>query len=193
MNAEDKTPFNPDLTPNPSEASQSTPPDEQTQSIERLTAEVADLKDKYMRAVAEMDNMRRRMERERSDLVKFALEDAFKDFLSVLDSFDRALPDDADHAQAAAAGSEAQVDSGTAFREGMTMVKRQLLDTFRKHGLEPIKSAGEDFDPNLHQAIQRVESAEVQTEVVGDVFARGYLLNGRLLRPAMVSVLVPSN
>ena len=162
-------------------------PQAATAEIDRLKQETQDFKDKYMRAYAEMENIRRRHERDRADLIKYALENVFKDFLPVLDSLEKALPDDAANApKANGSGSE------QSYYEGMLMVKRQLLDVFRKHGLEEISAAGSAFDPNVHQAIQRVESPDVHIETVGSEFAKGYLLNGRLLRPAMVSVLIPS-
>jgi len=148
---------------------------------ESLKADVADLKDKYLRTMAEMDNVRRRADKERSDLIKYGMESFFKDFLVVLDSFDKAAP-------------EAQKADGTnleQFVEGMVMVKKQLSDLVEKHGLQKIESADVVFDPNLHQAIQRVEEEGVKEEVVNQEFATGYLLNGRLLRPSMVSVKVP--
>jgi molecular chaperone GrpE len=152
--------------------------------VERLTAEVADLKDRYLRVMAEMDNMRRRQERERADLVKYSLEGLFREFLPALDSFEKALPD------ASAEGTPAVADKS--FHDGMTMVKRQLFEVLKKNGLEPIAAKGEVFDPNKHQAIQRIESAEVQQEIVAEEYARGYTLNGRLKRPSMVSVFIPS-
>jgi molecular chaperone GrpE len=193
--------MNPPETHDPPETEDSTPtangqsepqsvPDEETQrELQRLQGEVADLKDKYVRSVAEMENIRRRAERERIDVAKYALESVFKDFLPVLDSFERAVPDDV-----VPAGSNGKGQSdGSGYLEGLLMIKRQLLDVFRKHGLEEVKAAGAAFDPNVHQAIQRIDSPDVTTETVGSEFARGYTLNGRLLRPAMVSVLMPSN
>lgn len=153
---------------------------------ERLTQEALDFKDKYVRAVAEMENMRRRMDKERSDLLKYSMENVFKDFLPALDSLEKALPDSGDAKPKTNGGAD------PSYYEGMLMVKKQLLDTLRKHGLEAIDARGAAFDPNVHQAIQRIESANVDTDTVGDEFARGYVLNGRLLRPAMVSVLTPS-
>jgi len=159
-------------------------PDEGTQVNPGLAAEVAEFKDKYVRVLAEMENMRRRQERERIDLSKYALESVFKDLLPVLDSFDKAIPDRVE-------GDEAAQGDSAGYYVGMQMVKRQLLELCKKHGLEPIASLGTAFDPNVHQGIQRIESSEVQVETVGDEYARGYNLNGRLIRPAMVSVLTP--
>ena len=157
--------------------------DSQGAEILRLSKEAAEFKDKYVRAYADMENIRRRYERERGDLVRFALEQAFKDFLPVLDSFEKALPESADLNG---------LGDSAAFAEGMVMIKRQLLEVFKKHGLEVVSAAGVAFDPNLHQAIQRIESDAVEVETVDTEFARGYVLNGRLLRPAMVSVLAPT-
>ena len=195
MNTE--SPNEPDhkTDPIPSDAGQSEPQNISGQpsaegEVARLTAELAEARDKFLRAMAESDNIRRRADREKQDLIKYSLESVFKDFLPVLDTLERALPDD-DNAGDRKNGGAKGPDSG--YLEGMVMVKRQLLDVFKRHGLEGITSAGAPFDPNLHQAIQRVESGDVTTETVGSEFAKGYLLNGRLLRPAMVSVLVPGN
>jgi molecular chaperone GrpE len=152
--------------------------------IEKLTQDLADTKDKYVRTVAEMENMRRRMERERGDLVKYALENILKDMLPTLDSLEKALPDSPD--------SKSSSSSEEGYYAGMLMVKKQLVEVLRKHGLEAIHAKGEAFDPNLHQAIQRVESSDVEKDLVGDEYARGYTLHGRLLRPAIVSVLSPA-
>lgn len=149
--------------------------------VERLTVELNEARDRMMRTAAELDNMRRRFEREKSDLLKFGQERLFLDFLPALDSLDRALPD-------VEMGEHAEGDS---YLEGMRMVKRQILEVFHKHGLEPINVKGASFDPNVHQAIQRIDSPEVKVDTVKDEFAKGYLLHGRLLRPAMVSVLTP--
>jgi molecular chaperone GrpE len=148
---------------------------------EALQQEVVEYRDRFLRAHADMENMRRRMDKERTDLLKYGMEGFFKDFLPILDSFSKIDLSGGDEA------------SFTQFAEGVGMVKKQLLDLVVKHGLEAIKSEGEPFDPNLHQAIQKIESEDVENEVVADEFATGYLLNGRLIRPSMVSVKVPTS
>jgi len=157
------------------------------QECENLRQEAAELKDKFMRTAAEMENIRRRAEREKVDVIKYALESVFRDFLPALDSLEQALPEQ--DANAPKSDDDAPKAS---YYEGMMMVKKQLLDVFRKHGLEPIHATGEPFNPNFHQAIQRIETNEVETDTVAQEYAKGYLLNGRLLRPAMVSVKTPS-
>jgi molecular chaperone GrpE len=165
-------------SPKPAQQATEQPTAEPSES-ERLTAELAECKDRMMRTAAELDNMRRRFDREKADLLKFGQEKLFLDFLPALDSLDRALP-------------EGETNGGDGYLEGMRMVKRQILDVFKKHGLEPIDVKGAAFDPNLHQAIQRIDSSDVSVDTVKDEYAKGYLLHGRLLRPAMVSVLTPT-
>lgn len=136
--------------------------------------------DRFLRNLAEMDNMRRRQERERQDLLKYASEKLLQDLLPVLDSFEKA-------------SSAGGVDAGNAVIEGIRMVHKQLVTVLENNGLKPVAATGKPFDPNFHQAIQKVEVDDVEQETVKDEFQRGYLLNGRLIRPSMVSVLVPKS
>ncbi len=151
----------------------------QDEKIRHLEDEVQEHKDRYLRTLAEMDNMRRRHDRERQDLLKFASEKLLQDLLPVLDSFEKAT---------SAGGAEA----GNAIVEGIRMVHKQLTHVLETNGLKAVEAAGKPFDPNLHQAIQRVEG-DVDQEIVKDEYQRGYTLNGRLIRPSMVSVLVPKS
>lgn len=148
-----------------------------------LEEELSQYKDRYMRAVAEMENIRRRSEKERIDSMKYGLEGFVKDLLPVLDSFELAV--NAEHTESATN------ENGQSFYSGMVMVKKQMIDTLRKHGLDQLDAKNQPFDPNFHQAIQRVESAEHKEETVAGEFQKGYVLNGRLIRPAMVSVFIP--
>jgi molecular chaperone GrpE len=150
--------------------------------VEKLSLELAEMKDRFLRNVAEMDNMRKRLEREKADFIKYSTESILKDMIPVLDSFDKALP---------ASSANSQSAETTSFREGMSMVHKQFLAALAKHGLEPVEAVGKTFDPNFHQAIQRIESADVTEETVATEFMKGYALHGRLVRAAMVSVKVP--
>ena len=149
--------------------------------LDKYKEEAADFKDRYFRAIADTENLRKRHEKERSDLLKFGSEKILNDILPVLDSFEKALAD-----------SGQCEGENQAIYEGIKMVNRQLLDVLEKHGLQGFDSAGKEFDPNLHQAIQRIDDSSVEVETVKDEYQKGYLLNERLLRPAMVSVAVPS-
>ena len=155
---------------------------ESGKDVEQISQELAEMKERLLRNVAEMDNMRKRLEREKADFIKFSLESVLKDMIPVLDSFDKALSATSTHSESGDAKS---------FNEGMTMVHRQFLTALSKHGLEPVESVGKPFDPNFHQAIQRIESSDVTDETVATEFMKGYALHGRLVRPAMVSVKVP--
>jgi molecular chaperone GrpE len=154
--------------------------DVQSERIRLLEEELQDTKDRFLRNLAEMDNMRRRQERERQDLLKYASEKLLQDLLPVLDSFEKA-------------SSAGGVDAGNAVIEGIRMVHKQLVTVLENNGLKPVAATGKPFDPNFHQAIQKVEVDDVEQETVKDEFQRGYLLNGRLIRPSMVSVLVPKS
>jgi molecular chaperone GrpE len=131
--------------------------------------------DKYLRAVADLDNYKKRAIREKADIIKYGKEDVIKDILPFVDSLDRAL----EHADS----SDVQ-----AFKEGIKLIQEQLLNCLKKHGVEKIDSVGLDFDPNFHEAMMQVESEEhAENKVVNEV-QKGYLLNGRLLRPSKVCI-----
>jgi len=140
--------------------------------------------ERFMRVSADFENLRKRSEKERVDLMRFGNESLFKDLLPVFDSFQKAIPDE--NAEIATEGGES-----TEFTKGIVLILKQLADVLKKNGLKEIESAGEKFDPNFHQAIQRIDSENVTEETVQDEFVKGYLLHDRLIRPAMVSVLVP--
>ena len=132
--------------------------------------------DKYLRAVAELDNYKKRTAREKTDIIKYGKEDVIRDILPFVDSLDRAL----EHAE-----SNTDIQ---AFKEGLKLIQDQLLCSLKKHGVERIECAGKEFDPNFHEAMQQVNSEHHEENKVINEFERGYLLNGRLLRPSKVSV-----
>lgn len=132
--------------------------------------------DKYVRAVAELDNYRKRAAREKGEAIQYGNEILLRDILPLVDGMDRAL----EHA--------CNSDDFESFRKGLKLLQEQLLGCLLKHGVKKIDTAGKDFDPNVHEAMMQVDSAQHKdSQVVGE-FERGYTLNGRLLRPAKVSV-----
>ncbi|HEY1339893.1 MAG TPA: nucleotide exchange factor GrpE [Bryobacteraceae bacterium] len=142
---------------------------------DQLASEKNDFQDRLMRARAEFDNARKRMERERSDYLQFAAMDLVRDLLPMLDDFERAL----------------KVETADAnYAKGVDLIYQRLYDTLKKMGLEPIESAGKPFDPNIHQAVERVPTEEAEDQTVLGEFQRGYNFKGKLLRPAMVRVAV---
>lgn len=140
---------------------------------EALTKENYDL---LLRERAELENFKRRMQREKSESLRFASEPLLRDVLPVIDNLERAV--------AHAKGSE----GSQALVEGVELVLRSLLDTIGRHGVSRVKAKGETFDPNLHEAVVQVENTEVAPNTVLDEHQSGYQLHDRLLRPAMVSV-----
>jgi molecular chaperone GrpE len=142
--------------------------------LEKVTTERDSYLDRLARLQAEFDNARKRSAREQQEYREYALAEAVKSLLPVLDSFDRAL--------AAPPG-----DAGE-FRAGLELINRQFHDALAKLGVRPIKAEGEPFDPQYHQAVQVVETAEAEDNHVLQELQRGYKLKERLLRPAMVRV-----
>lgn len=147
------------------------------EDVERLKQEIADLRDRSVRTLADFDNFRKRVERERSELRRHAVSEALRDFLDVVDNLERAVT---------ASGSLEDL------KAGVEMTLRQMLDVLKQHGVRPVEAEGEPFDPNVHEAVAREESAEVQAPQVLEELQRGYLLHERLLRPARVKVAVPA-
>ncbi|MFZ5609429.1 MAG: nucleotide exchange factor GrpE [Pseudomonadota bacterium] len=148
--------------------------------LKAVEAEVAGLKDRLLRAVAETENVRRRAERERADATTYAITGFARDLLNVADNLRRALE----------AVSEAQrADEGFAtVLAGVEMTERELLASFDKHGIRKIVPKDEKFDHNFHQAMFEVETSAVAPGTVVEVMQPGYVLKDRLLRPAMVGV-----
>lgn len=143
--------------------------------VEELEQSVAEAKDQALRAAAEAQNVRRRAEQEAEKARKFALEKFVKELLPVVDSLEKAL--------------EAMADEATeAHREGVAMTLKMQRDVLAKFGVEILEPAGEPFDPQFHEAMAMVPNPELDPNTVMDVFQKGYLLNGRLVRPAMVVV-----
>jgi len=150
--------------------------------LELLKAENADLKDKYLRLAAEMDNLRRRTEREIKDAKTYSAAAFARDMLSVSDNLRRAL--DAVPAEARAAGDAGLVS----LVEGVEMTERAMLSALERHGVKKLEPAGQKFDPHFHQAMFEVPNADLPSNTVIQVVQDGYVIGERVLRPAMVGV-----
>ena len=140
-----------------------------------LQKERDDLYDRLLRKTAEFDNFRKRVDRDKKDMIEWAAADVIGDLLTIVDDFDRAM--------AAEAPPEAK-----AYKSGLELIQRQLAELLKKRGVTPVEALGADFDPHLHQAVayEEVPGAR-EGEVVG-VMAKGYKIGDRLLRPALVKV-----
>ena len=153
-----------------------------TDERDKLLNEKHELEDRLLRTQAEFRNARQRAERERSEFVQYAGMEMVRDILPVVDDFERALQ------------SGATLADGPAkdYIKGIELIYQRLADRLTKLGLEPIDTAGQLFDPNLHQAIERVETSASPDQTIVGEFQRGYTFKGRLLRPSMVKVAVRS-
>jgi molecular chaperone GrpE len=140
---------------------------------ERLRVERDTLLDRLARAQAEFDNARKRAAKEQQDFREYAQVDTIKTILPVMDSFERAL-------QSFPQKSE--------FRNGVDLIYKQLQDALAKHGVRPVPTEGEQFDPRYHEAVEMVDTEDAKDHQVLDELQRGYKLKDRLLRPAMVRV-----
>lgn len=146
-----------------------------TADRDRLAAENADLNDRFLRLRAEFDNARRRFEQQRSEYIQFAATDLIKEILPVVDDFERAL----------------QVETADSnYAKGVQLIYQRLQEILKRLGLEPMNTVGQQFDPNRHQAVERVHTETEEDQTILGEFQRGYLFKGKLLRPAMVKVAV---
>ena len=142
-------------------------PDPKDKKIEELNA-------KYMRLMADFQNQKKRFDKEKADIYQYANENIVKGLLDVLDNFERAL--------------DAAKDADPAFHDGMELIFKQLMGALEKAGVSEIQALGEDFDPNFHNAVMMEETDEYESNKVSGVMQKGYTLNSRVIRPAMVKV-----
>jgi molecular chaperone GrpE len=144
------------------------------EQLEKLQGERNELLERLARLQAEFENARKRAAREQQEYKDFALADALRNLLPIVDSFDRAL--------------QTKVQKPEDFRAGVELIRKQFHDALEKLGLRPIPAKGEPFDPRLHEAIEMVDTDAVKDHHIVDELQRGYKLKDRLLRPAMVRV-----
>lgn len=158
--------------------------------VEELEAELSEQKNEFLLSRADLENSRRRMEKDKQTFLKYGLEGMLKDLLPCIDSFEQAIGQShlGEDGVSEAKDSESKTK---AFRDGVLLVKKQLSEVLAKHGLTQVESEGCEFDPDLHQAIRKEESDDVEKEMVGETYQHGFMLHDRLIRPAMVSVLMP--
>jgi len=149
-------------------------PSAEKAEVQKLRGERDMLLDRLARLQAEFENARKRAAREQQEFRQYALADAIKSLLPTLDSFERAL--------------QAGTGERSELRSGIELIYKQLLDGLEKLGLRPIPAKGEPFDPHLHEAIEMVDTTQASDHQVLEELQRGYKLNDRLLRPAMVKV-----
>jgi len=149
-----------------------------SQEIQSLEAQLDEMKDKYLRSLAEMDNMKKRLHRERENIVKYSNETLLKDFLRIFDAIEKSIlmavelhPED------------------SKFIDGNRMVEKLFLETLKRHNVEPIEAKGMPFDPQYHEAMLHVDREDVLIPgLVVDELEKGFMLHDRVLRPSRVTV-----
>jgi len=163
-----------EITTTENEAGESAPTTE-VNELETLRQEVSTYKDHYLRATADYQNFKRRSEKEKQDIYRYANEKLLVELLPIVDNIDRALT----HAGEG-------VEGGLA--DGLKMIRKSLMDTLEKNGVEAIESIGQPFNPELHHAVQMVPSEEHQPQHVVEEYQKGYKLEGKVIRHSMVKV-----
>ncbi len=146
--------------------------------LKLLKKENEKLNELHLRKMADMENLKKRLEREKTEFYQYALSEFLKELFTVLDNFERAL-------------ESRDEGDGKSFREGVEMIYKQYQDMLVKFGARPIEIKGKKFDPHLHQAFITEESEDVQEPEIIEELQKGYTLHNRLLRPSLVKVAVP--
>ena len=149
--------------------------------LEGLLAENANMRDRLLRTMADMENLRRRTEREKSDTSRYAISNFARDVLTIGDNLKRAI----DHVPAEAADQDPALKS---FLDGVELTERELLNVLEKHGVTKLEPLGQRFDPNQQQAMYEVPTTDVPEGTVMEVMQAGYMIGDRCLRPALVAV-----
>ena len=149
--------------------------------LDALLVENAEMRDRLLRTMADMENLRRRTEREKTDTARYAISNFARDVLTVGDNLKRTV----DHVPAGAAAQDPALKS---FLEGVELTERELLNVLERHGVTRIEPLGARFDPNCHQAMYEVPNPDVPEGTVIDVMQAGYVIGDRCLRPALVAI-----
>ena len=148
--------------------------DEVAAQIEKLTADLKEKEDRALRLQADFENFRRRTSKEKEELAAVVTQGLLKDMLPLLDNFERAMA--------------AEAKDGEAFQKGVEMIFTQFTEILKKNGLEHIEVEGQKFDPNFHQAVMRVQNADMEDDDIAQELQKGYMVKGRVIRPSMVQV-----
>jgi molecular chaperone GrpE len=170
LDAEHELPAAEDSQENSASLAEAPPAAGESAEVQKLKAE----RDNLLYRLADLENARKRADRDRQDYRDYALADAIKTLLPTLDSFERAL--------------KVSASEKSELRSGVELIYKQLQDALAKLGVRPIVAMGEQFDPRLHEAIETVETTEAADHQIIEELQRGYKLKDRLLRPAMVKI-----
>jgi molecular chaperone GrpE len=171
----------PDLSAEDGEGQTERSPADLEATIDTLKGQIDDLTDRLLRAHAEMDNLRKRAEREKEETTKYAITRFARDVVTVADNFERAV-------QAVPPGAAEQDSALKSLVEGVSMTEREFLNVLERYGVKRVSPKGEMFNPHQHQAMMEMQNLDVAPGTILEVFQPGYLIEDRVLRPAMVVV-----
>lgn len=143
--------------------------------LEKLSAELEEAQNSKLRLQADFDNYRKRVEREKQSLINYAVEGMVSELLPVIDNFERAL-------------EVKETDDFEGFYQGVEMIKNQFIEALKSQGLEEIEALDQPFDPNYHNAVSQMESEDHDSDIVVQVFQKGYKIKDKVVRPSMVVV-----
>ena len=160
-----------------SEESQATDSPREDSQVKKLSADLADLQQTLLRRQADFENYRKRIEKERAEDSKRATARVVESLIPIVDGFEHALAAHKD-------------DEYSSYRKGFELIYKQLLDNLARLGVERVEPLGKQFDPHMHQAMDRLESTDHEDGTILEVFQPAYVYHGRVLRPAMVRVAV---
>ena len=163
-----------DTEAQPADEAQENPADAMQQKIDELTAGLKEKEERALRLQADFENFRRRTSKEKEELSAVIKQEILKDMLPLLDNFERAMA--------------AETKDAEAFQKGVDMIYTQLQEVMKKNGLEPIETEGQKFDPNFHQAVMRVQNEDLEDDDIAQELQKGYMVEGRVIRPSMVQV-----
>ena len=163
-----------DTEAQPADEAQENPADAMQQKIDELTAGLKEKEERALRLQADFENFRRRTSKEKEELSAVIKQEILKDMLPLLDNFERAMA--------------AETKDAEAFQKGVDMIYTQLQEVMKKNGLEPIETEGQKFDPNFHQAVMRVQNDDLEDDDIVQELQKGYMVEGRVIRPSMVQV-----
>jgi molecular chaperone GrpE len=147
--------------------------------IEKLTKERDEYKDKYLRNLAEIDNFRKRVKKEKEEYQKYFLSDFLLNLLEVVDNLERALK------------VRNAVNNEQSLLSGVEMIYKQFMDLLKKYDVEEVDALNQPFDPNFHEALSREEKKDIEEAIILEVYQKGFLYNGKLLRPTLAKVAIP--
>lgn len=152
--------------------------DKSTEAVETIQAELEETKDKYLRLYADFENYRKKMQRDKEDLIKYANESMIYELLPVIDNLEMALR----HT------SEGDAEAVQSLKQGVENTLREMIRTLEKHGVRVIETLDKPFDPAYHHAMSQVERSDMESNTVVEEFRKGYLYKEKVLRPSLVAV-----